>query len=122
VESSGQVLAQISTLSSSKTRLLTAYYQGDSHVGGYIGTDNSGLFGRPERHISGIAFGLNPDGPLITGTWEKSSWAKRLLIQAGENRPLRIGERLYFYDFRTSNGIRYYGYIKAKPAEKIAQN
>lgn len=117
VESSGQVLADISTLSSNKISFATAFYDGDSHAGGTIGRDNSG-----QRHLSGIAFGLNPDGPSITGKWEDAPWAKRLALQAGERRPLRVGERFYFYNFRTSAGIRHYGYIEAESTEKVVQN
>ncbi|MCE0524183.1 MAG: hypothetical protein LV480_14855 [Methylacidiphilales bacterium] len=102
----GGVTATLLVFSSTKKPIMVSAYGGKSWAG------VSNINGREGDWITtGFAFNLNPEGSPATKNAIEAPWFKRLLIHEGEKRRLNDGDRLYFDDFWTSDGLRHYAYI-----------
>jgi hypothetical protein len=120
-EPNGQVSLQFSSISSNETPVIEAFYDGDKYAGGGSGC-SGGLFGRPGTGFAGVMFMLNPETMHRQVELPQSLWSKRLLVHENETIRLRGGERLYFYNFQTEDGVRHNGYIEVVATRKFAQN
>ena len=113
----GQVTLSYSTVSSHGTTVVNAFYAGSKYQGGGSGT-GGGILGRPGQGSSVVCFNLNPERTPATGSFENSPMAGRLLIHEGTRKTLHAGERLYFHDFQTPDGVRHYGYIEVESSRR----
>jgi len=111
-EPNGHIKLGLSMVSSAGTTKVTEFYDGAKYLGGGRGS-GSGPFGRPSTETEIDEFGLNPENIPSADKLEDSPWLTRLLVHVGETRRLRIGEKLYFYDFTTADTVRHYGFIEA---------
>jgi hypothetical protein len=120
-EPNGEVSVQYSSEASSQTPVLEAFYSGDKYEGGGSGT-GGGLFGRPVKGGAGVMFMLHPETMHGPDEMPKEIWAKRLLVHEDQKIRLHGGERLYFYNFVTADGIRHDGYIEVRATQNFAGN
>jgi hypothetical protein len=114
-DSNGQASLSYSSISSSQTPIIEAFYDGNKYAGGGSGV-GGGIFGRPGVGSAGIMFMLNPE------KMHRLAEVPRLLVKENQTIRLRGGERLYFYNFLTSDDLRHDGYIEVVSTKKIAQN
>ena len=119
--SSGQASLSYSSITSSETPIINAFYDGNRYTGGGSGI-GSGIFGRPVVGSAGIMFMLNPEKMHRLAEVPESVWSKRLLVKENQTIRLHRGERLYFYDFLTSDGVRHDGYVEVVSTKRVAQN
>ena len=111
--SGGQMTLSFSTVFSSDASLVEAFYADNKYLGGGSST-GGGFLGRPGRGSGIVCFDLNPKRSPVTGRFADSPLAGRLLVHEGDQKTLHAGERLYFHDFQTSDGVRHYGYMEVK--------
>ena len=104
----GYVSATLLVIPATQKPIIAAIYDGKTYRGG--GNLQGGREGYPITSTMG--FILNPEGAPATKNVTEAPWFKRLLIHEGERRRLNDGDRLYFDDFLTVDGIRHYGYIE----------
>jgi len=117
VAPNGQVALSMATISSRGTPVVNGFYDGNKYLGGGW-SSGGGSIGRPSSGIAGFNFDLNPERAPTAGRAEDAPWFRRLLVHQGDQQRLHGGERLYFYDFLTSDGIRHDGYVEVKSTLK----
>jgi hypothetical protein len=107
----GQYNVECSTVVAAGTSESEAFFDGTKPGGGGYG-GNTGFFGWPSKGSVGVGFTLDPESTKTGRT--PVPRPERLLIKEGQTITLHAGQRLYFYDFTTADGIRHDGYIEVE--------
>jgi hypothetical protein len=107
----GQYSVECTARTAAGTTLSTGFYDGKKFMGGGSG-GNNGFFGWPITGSLGVMFTLDPESQ--TGHTPLVPRPDRLLIKEGQTATLHPGQRLYFFDFTTADGIRHDGYIEVE--------
>jgi len=104
----GVVNTNLLITSFTKKPIKVATDAGGMPGGGYIGGREGDTF----NYATG--FYLNPERTPAPATGTEAPWQKRLLIHEGDKRRLKPGDRWYFDDFLTPDGVRHDGYIEVQ--------
>jgi hypothetical protein len=99
-DSQGRTEVSISTETSNQTGVTSAFYEG----GRYLGGGNGGgvdLYGNPSAGEIRVGFTIDPQATL--------------LIHEGEKVRLRAGERMFYYNYETPDGVQHDGYMEINP-------
>ncbi|MEJ0000725.1 MAG: hypothetical protein WDO13_17085 [Verrucomicrobiota bacterium] len=112
VDKNGQYLVECSALATAGTTVTEAFYD-DARYRGGGGSSNNGFLGWPLHGTMTVSFTLDPEA--ITTHEAPVPRPDRLRVHEGQNIHLRSGERLYFYDFTTTDGVRHDGYLEVGP-------
>jgi hypothetical protein len=108
----GQYSIDLSEVASAGSNVVSGFYDGAKYNGGGSG-GNSGFLGWPVHGTEGVIFTLDPEAAVEKRAPRLRD--DRLLVHVGDKRRLRAGERLYFFDFTTDDGVRHYGFVEVEP-------